>query len=61
MMFKLLRRDNPFPLDRTRDLFAEAWTCDSSQAERDFGFLPAVDLKEGIDETMQWYRKEGWI
>jgi dihydroflavonol-4-reductase len=57
----ILRKPNPFPPDRVRDLLAPAWTCDASRAERDLRFLPRVDLGPGIAETMDWYRAEGWL
>jgi nucleoside-diphosphate-sugar epimerase len=54
-------RNNPLPWDRTRDLLAEAWTCDPSGAATDFGFSAATDLPEGIRELMGWYAQEGWV
>lgn len=57
----VLRKPNPFPPDRVRDLLAPAWTCDASRAERELGFRPGVDLEPGIVETMDWYRAEGWL
>jgi nucleoside-diphosphate-sugar epimerase len=58
---RITRRGNPLSSDRIRDLMAPAWTCDSSLAEREFGFRAEVDIPEGIPPVMQWYRKEGWI
>jgi nucleoside-diphosphate-sugar epimerase len=56
-----LRRHNPLPSDRIRDLLAEAWTCDPARAGRDFGFSASVGLEQGIPEIMRWYAEEGWI
>jgi nucleoside-diphosphate-sugar epimerase len=56
-----IRRANPLPQDRLRELFARAWTCDVSRAREDLGYTPEINLKAGIDETMFWYRDEGWL
>jgi nucleoside-diphosphate-sugar epimerase len=61
MVARLTGIRNPLSSDRIRDLMAEAWTCDSSLAEKEFGFRAEVDVPEGIPEVMQWYRQEGLI
>jgi nucleoside-diphosphate-sugar epimerase len=54
-------KQNPLPPDRLRDLLAPAWTCDTARAEAEWGFRAGIDLRSGIEETMAWYRKEGWV
>lgn len=34
------------------------WNCDISDAQRDFGFNPQIDLAEGIKRTVRAYRNE---
>ncbi len=34
------------------------WSCDISEAQRDFGFAPKVSLTEGIHLTVEAYRKD---
>ena len=34
------------------------WNCDTSEAERDFGFRARIDLEEGIRRTVRAYRNE---
>lgn len=34
------------------------WSCDISDAQRDFGFCPQIDLREGIRRTVRAYRTE---
>lgn len=34
------------------------WNCDTSEAERDFGFKAQIDLTEGIRRTVRAYRNE---
>lgn len=31
------------------------------KARRELGFDPRVDPEQGLMETVQWYRKEGWV
>jgi nucleoside-diphosphate-sugar epimerase len=54
-------RSAPLPEDRLQDLLAPAWTCDPSRAREEFGFEAKVDLSSGIPETVEWYRREGWL
>lgn len=47
--------------EKGKDMVQEAWTCDSSKARKLLGYKETVSLKDGIRETIEWYRKEGWI
>jgi len=38
----------------------EAWTCTHDAARDDFGFVPTIDLHEGVRRTHAWYREHGW-
>jgi nucleoside-diphosphate-sugar epimerase len=48
-------------LEKARDMVQDYWTCDSSSAKRDFGYEQEIDLEEGIRDTVQWYREQGWL
>ncbi|HKK73060.1 MAG TPA: NAD-dependent epimerase/dehydratase family protein [Candidatus Krumholzibacteria bacterium] len=61
MIGQLLRRPGPLPADRLADLQAEAWTCSPARIARELGFRPAVTLREGLHETVRWYREHGWL
>ena len=49
----------------SRDKIAEAccpyWTCSPARAEREIGFRAATGLREGMAETIAWYRQMGWM
>ena len=34
------------------------WLCDSNNTSVDFGFVPKYDLGKGINESIDWYKKE---
>ncbi|MGP8214529.1 MAG: NAD-dependent epimerase/dehydratase family protein [Bacteroidia bacterium] len=37
------------------------WKCDISPLVADIGFKPEYTLESGIKETVEWYKKEGWL
>ncbi len=47
--------------EKARDMVQDYWTCDSSKAQRDFGYTQEISLEEGIRSTVQWYRSQGWL
>lgn len=50
------------PLNREKAREARAtWLISSEKARRDFGYRPEVDVREGMQETIRWYRAEGWL
>lgn len=38
-----------------------AWLCTSAAAQRDLGFSAKVNVRDGIERTFAWYRKNGWL
>ena len=50
------------PLNREKALEARAtWQATSEKAARVFGYVPRVELEEGMRETVAWYREHGWL
>jgi nucleoside-diphosphate-sugar epimerase len=37
------------------------WTCDPTRARLELGFQPARTLREGIEETLTWYKDSKWL
>lgn len=37
------------------------WAVDISKAQRDFGFMPRVDLRDGVHRAVEWYKQQGWL
>ena len=46
---------------RARDLAVHTWTCDPSSTEKALGWRAEVSLDEGLNLTVRWYRKAGWL
>lgn len=50
------------PIYRRRvDFYTKSRAFDTSRARRDIGFVPKVDLEEGIRRTARWYKSEGLL
>lgn len=56
-------RNKPSTLnsDKYRILKQRNWNCDSLKADVEFGYDAKTPLAEGIRQTIEWYRKEGWL
>ncbi|KQM76338.1 UDP-glucose 4-epimerase [Pedobacter sp. Leaf216] len=48
-------------VDKIKELTALNWGCDIKNIQRDFGFTPQFGLEQGINETINWYRKNNWL
>jgi nucleoside-diphosphate-sugar epimerase len=47
--------------DKANEFFQPAWTGDPTPLMRDSGWRPTFDLRSGLADTYQWYRKAGWL
>lgn len=50
-----------FDASRLAEFEAGSFVCSVARARERLGFSAAVPLPQGMAETWQWYRKEGWI
>jgi dihydroflavonol-4-reductase len=48
-------------LEKCRDLTQAYWTCSGEKAKDELGFTETLGLANGLKDTIDWYRKEGWI
>ena len=48
-------------LDKTREVTAGSWTCSPQRAVDELGFSVAAPLIDRLRETVEWYRKQGWL
>jgi len=51
------------PLDRARwrEIDAEGFVCRVDKARDQLRFVASTDLREGLKETAEWYRRAGWL
>lgn len=57
----LLGKTTIFNRDKAREILAPGWLCETELARRDFGFEAHIALQAGLDETADWYKKNGWL
>lgn len=58
---RILGRAVPFNREKAEEMLASGWVCDLSGSE---ALLPATSvtpLEQGIEETIRWYIRQGWI
>ncbi len=47
--------------EKFKEISQKNWLCDSSALVKDFNFRPEYNLTKGLDETLQWYKKENLL
>ena len=47
--------------EKAREIREACTMCSIAKAQHDFGFRQQVPLNEGVGETIDWYRREGWL
>jgi nucleoside-diphosphate-sugar epimerase len=47
--------------DKANEFFQPAWTGDPTPLTHDSGWRATFDLRTGLADTYQWYRKAGWL
>ncbi len=58
---RMLNKVPAVTLEKLNELTAANWNCDISLARQELGYAPRFDLRKGLDESLKWYRSEGWL
>lgn len=58
---RMRRKATTLNPDKYRIMKQRNWMADISDASRDFGFKPEIDLSEGSRRAVEWYRQAGWL
>jgi len=58
---KLTKQTMTLNTDKYKILKQRNWICDIRPLKEDLGFVPAYNLEKGLIETIDWYRKKGWL
>jgi UDP-glucose 4-epimerase len=48
-------------IDKYNIMSATNWRCEVEPLQHDFNFVAEYDLDKGVKETVEWYKKEGWL
>lgn len=57
----LTRKPPVINRDKVRDLSERCWGCSIERAKRELGYNPRIPIEEGLRETIDWYKREGWL
>lgn len=57
----VMRKPPVINRDKVTDLSQTSWTCSIERAQSELGYNPRVPLEEGLRETLEWYKSEGWL
>lgn len=57
----LLGRKPLLTPDRARELSGPDWSCSDDLAREELGYESRIPLLDGLFETAEWYRVEGWV
>ncbi|MDH6304896.1 UDP-glucose 4-epimerase [Parabacteroides sp. PF5-5] len=58
---KLLKKSMTLNSDKYIILKQRNWICDVKPLQDDLEFIPMYTLRKGLEESIEWYRKEGWL
>jgi nucleoside-diphosphate-sugar epimerase len=50
-----------FNTQKAREISAQYWICDVTKAKEELGFNTKHTLEQGAIETVNWYKKHGWL
>jgi dihydroflavonol-4-reductase len=48
-------------LSKYSDVEKLSWVADATKIKRDLGFETAWSFEQALEETLNWYRKNGWL
>ena len=48
-------------IEKLNELTATSWICDIKNITTDLGYQPQYNLQQGLSETLQWYKAQGWL
>ncbi len=56
-------KKKPHQLNKSKiiDMIQEGWVADTRKAEERLSFRAAYTLAQGVQETIAWYRENGWL
>lgn len=58
---RITRKVTALNTDKYRILKQRNWICDVSPLQDELGFTPAYSLRKGLEESISWYKKAGWL
>ena len=47
--------------EKGHDMVQANWTCSVEKAKQELGYRQQISLEDGIRQTTEWYRSQGWM
>lgn len=48
-------------IEKAKDITQQYWICDTSKAVKELSYHQSISIEEGINRTIDWYKKMKWI
>ncbi len=58
---KVTKKPSMLDSQKYKELSATGWTCDVSKIKNELGLVCKTSLKQGAEQTAQWYYSERWL
>jgi len=58
---RIIGKPSLLNLDKYKIMKQRNWTCDISSLKKDLGFEAGYNLQRGMEETVAWYKENGWL
>ena len=58
---KITKKPSTLNRDKYKIMKQRNWECDTTPLIDDLQFLPQYNLKKGLEESVKWYRDNGWL
>lgn len=58
---KLQGKPSTLNRDKYKIMKQRNWICETAPLEQELGFRAKYDLKRGLQESIAWYKQQGWI
>lgn len=57
----ILGKSSTLNNDKYRIMKQRNWLCDTTPLQHDLNFTAEYDLEKGVNETVKWYKENGWL
>lgn len=58
---KITKKPSTLNRDKYKIMKQRNWVCDINPLKKDLGFSPQYNLEKGLRESVDWYKKNGWL
>lgn len=58
---RVRRKPGILSREKVREARCRNWTCDTRKAREELGFSTRRSLRDGMSETLLWYKNSGWL